>query len=78
MSGSLVIPQLTGCDVSRETVERLTVVGPQSKGTEVLDVLWENGFRVMRSGPYTDRAMHPKVDVSRFLFIAERVTDGNG
>lgn len=57
---------------SRILLERVRVVGPMEEGQPVLRELHDAGFQTVRSGPYTDREMHPMADVKRFLFIAER------
>lgn len=66
-------PNLPNCKVKKTIIERLEVVGPGDSRRTILDELEEKGFNVVRSGPYTDKTMHPRVDVTRFLFIAERV-----
>lgn len=63
---------LVGADVRRECIERLTVVGKMDDSRRVMEWLHSRGFRLVRSGPYTDREMHPMVDVKRFKFVAER------
>lgn len=65
-------PNLPKCKVTKSIIERIKVVGPYESGQQVLDELFDKGFSVVRSGPYTDRKMHPTVDMTRFLFIAER------
>lgn len=37
--------------------------------------MYAEGFRLTRSGPYTDEKMHPDVDVTRFMFVAEKVLE---
>lgn len=69
------VPAFPGCKVQLSQIQRVTIVGPQVKSKEVFDTLFENGFRVTRSGPYTNSRMHPRVDITRFLFIAERIVD---
>lgn len=54
-----------------EYIERGRFVGPMSEGQAVLKALHDDGWRTVRSGPYTDKQMHPRVDDSRFLFIME-------
>ena len=56
----------------RETFERIRVVGPIEESKQVLAELQSEGWHVTHVGPYTDRNMHPMVDVTQFLFIAER------
>jgi len=56
----------------RVYIERIDVIGPMDEGETVLKALWAEGYRTIRSGPYTNRDMHPNVDMTRFLFIAER------
>jgi hypothetical protein len=58
--------------VEAKRIERLRIVGPYAEGKECLEWLYANGFSVTRSGPYTDREMHPACDIERFLFTAER------
>jgi hypothetical protein len=59
-----------------DRVERFRVVGPAAKAGEVMDALHANGFRLLRSGPYTNKQMHPRLDMDRFLYIAEREIGG--
>jgi hypothetical protein len=56
----------------RSTLERRTLVSPMEKGQETLNALHADGWRTVRSGPYTNKRMFPKVDINRFLFVAER------
>jgi hypothetical protein len=67
---------LAGCNVTRSVVERLDIVGPMEQAKAVKEHLFDAGFRTIRSGPYTDREMHPKADMTRFLFVVERVIKG--
>lgn len=64
--------QIFGADVRRQCVERLTIVGKEQDSRRVMKWLAERGFRIIQSGPYTDREMHPNVDLTRFKFVAER------
>lgn len=61
-----------GCEVERAVFEHIRVVGPTDLAEPAAATLASYGFRVTRSGPYTDREMHPTVDVKRFLFLGER------
>jgi hypothetical protein len=61
-----------GWDVKRKQIERLTIVCPRNEAQGCLMWLSENGYTCTRSGPYTDRDMYPRADISRSLFIAER------
>jgi hypothetical protein len=63
---------LSACKVKRRIVERLEVAGPMDRSKEVMNQLFEAGFMVTQSGPYTDSKMFPDADVTRFLFHAER------
>lgn len=72
------VPKFPGCKVQLDHIQRVTIVGPYEKSNEVFDILFDSGFRIVRSGPYTDKAMHPKVDMKRFLFIADRIVDQEG
>lgn len=58
--------------VNSAMIERITLIGPMKDGQRALEWLHEQGYRTIRSGPYTNKEMHPKYDISRFLFIAER------
>lgn len=66
-------PNLPDCKVKKTIVERLEVVGPSEIFRRVLDELYDKGFNVVHSGPYTDKKLHPRVDVKRFQLFAERV-----
>ncbi len=55
----------------REHIERITVIGPMGESKQVLHEL--SDWRMVRSGPYTDAKMFPKLDMNRFLFVMERV-----
>lgn len=57
---------------TRQTFERVTVVGPMSECQIKMMSLHDKGFRVIRSGPYTDAEMHPQVDVTRYKLVGER------
>jgi hypothetical protein len=66
----------TTADIDRYTTktekfERRTFVGPFDESKEMLDALGTE-WHIIRSGPYTDRKMWPKVDVTRYMLIAER------
>jgi hypothetical protein len=61
-----------GCQVQRVRLERLRVIGPMENRLQVMNSLYADGFDVTQSGPYTDVELHPKVDSTHFLFIAER------
>lgn len=56
----------------RQMLERVRLIGPQDKSRAVMEALARKGFRLIQSGPYTTKTMFPKVDPTRFLFIAER------
>lgn len=56
----------------REALERITLVGPHEDGLEVMERLHNDGWWMIQSGPYCDNAIHPTVDVTRFMFVAER------
>jgi hypothetical protein len=58
----------------RNIIERRRLVGPYADGKTVMQALHADGWRITRSGPYTNLKMFPDVDASRFLFIAERET----
>lgn len=56
-------------------IERVQIVGKKDEYDNCLQWLQDNGYSIVRSGPYTDSQMYPKVDATRFLFVAERTTD---
>ncbi len=64
---------LKGCLVVQQQVERLEVAGPEDKSLEATQQLIREGYRILRTGPYTDRKMYPKLDRTRFLIVAERI-----
>ncbi|MDQ3918735.1 MAG: hypothetical protein M3348_09685 [Acidobacteriota bacterium] len=64
-----------GWQLETSKLEEVRIVGPFADGSECLQWLYDNGFSVQRSGPYTDRDMHPDVDITRFLFTAVRKID---
>lgn len=56
----------------QQMIERIRLVGPNDKSREVMDALARKGYHLIKSGPYTTKTMFPKVDPTRFLFVAER------
>lgn len=64
---------LKGCVVVQQNVERIELFGPEDKSIEAANQVTREGYRILRTGPYTDRAMYPKLDSTRFLIVAERV-----
>ena len=64
--------KIAGCTVRGETIERIRIVGPAAEKHAVFEYLDDEGFRATNSGPYTDAKLKPRVDVTRFLIIAER------
>lgn len=66
---------LAGCKVETELIERRKIVGPMARSNEVMQHLYEQGWRVTFSGSYTDRKMFPRCDGGRFLFHAERTIE---
>ena len=63
---------LKGCFVIQQHVERLELSGPQDKAVEATSQLLREGYRVLWTGPYTDREMYPRLDHTRFMIVAER------
>ncbi len=61
--------------VKTERIERRTIVGLMEERQAVLAQLYDDRWRVIRSGPFADQKSFPKVDASRFLFVAERETE---
>lgn len=66
---------LKGCLVIQQHVERLELSGPEDKAVEATAQLAREGYRVLRTGPYTDREMYPKLDHTRFMIVAERIVN---
>ena len=64
---------MRGLTVARRSVERLRISGPEERRDEVYEAFpVEEGWRFIRSGPFTNRTMFPLVDMTRFLFVLER------
>lgn len=63
--------------IQGERLERVEIVGPYTEGKECLEYLATEGYRVVRVGPYTDRKIHPRCDLERFLIRAERELKGD-
>jgi hypothetical protein len=59
--------------VSETRITRVRVVGPVEDLQRCLNWVEKKGYRVVRSGSYTDVEMSPESDSTRFLVIAERV-----
>lgn len=54
-------------------IERVEIVDRMDLRAATLANLHEDGYRVTYSGPYTTKAMFPKVDPEWFTLAAERV-----
>ena len=65
-----LVPHCDTLDIQQ--VERITAAGAMEKAGVVKTWLFDNGYRITRSGPYQDRSTYPNVDPSRFLIVAER------
>jgi hypothetical protein len=52
------------------TYVHLELVGPTEQSQAAMRWVYGLGGNVVRSGPYTDGKMFPKVDVERFLILA--------
>ena len=61
-----------GCAFERETIERLTIAGPMARSKDVMSMLHDDGWHLLRTGPYTDKDIYPRCNPDRFLFIAEK------
>jgi hypothetical protein len=57
--------------VEKSVREHRKVVGPMDESKAVMAAMFEDGWRITRSGPYTDKKMFPKLDCTRFMFTAE-------
>lgn len=66
------------CKVRRRFVEVIEVSGPMDLALDVMRRLIDEGFRVVRSGPYTGPEIHPRVDPGRFLYRGEREIESPG
>jgi len=55
-----------------KVIRRIEVVCPMTESKVVLNKLFDAGYRVIRSGPYTDAKMFPECDDKRCQFIAEK------
>ena len=62
-----------GCKAIQTKIVRVEVVGPIESREATFDDLYDEGFTVTRSGPYTDRNIFPKVDPERFCIVAEKM-----
>jgi len=73
-------PKFDNCKTSgTEVIVRYTVVGPMSQSRFVMAGLNKDPrVSIKRSGPYTDSAMFPKMDMDRFLFEVEVLLGGVG
>ena len=49
---------------------RLQLTGPSSQEVATLEWVHGLGGNAVRSGPYTNQKMFPKVDTKRFLVVA--------
>jgi hypothetical protein len=56
-------------------IHRIELVASADEKSVVLHDLELCGYSVVRIGPYTNKRMFPKVDVSMFKLIAERRAD---
>ena len=65
-------------DEKKSVHEHIRIVASDHLKNEVLAYLYENGYRVQRSGPYSDSSMWPRVDPTRFLALGERPIDYPG
>lgn len=61
--------------VKHEIIERITIIGPSEESREAYQWLGRGDYRIVTSGPYRDREMWPKVDVSRYKITAERAIE---
>ena len=56
--------------VYKKVFERVTVIGSMEERAKILDYLYNNGYKIRRSGP---KSISPtRVDVSKFKAVAER------
>ena len=63
---------MRGLRVSRRVVVRFEIEGPEERSQEIRDAFpSEHGWRIVRSGPYTNQSMHPRIDRSRFKMVVE-------
>lgn len=62
---------LKGVTFDQRIFKQVKIVGQMEHAKPIMNELFNRGWRITRSGPYTDDDLFPKVDSSRFLFIAE-------
>jgi hypothetical protein len=56
--------------------EIVTLIGKQEDAKAAMDYLHTGGFSIAQSGPFSNKEMWPKVDITRFKFIAWRDMEG--
>ena len=54
-------------------IERVEIVDRISLRAATFNRLFKDGFRIVRSGPYTTKAMFPEIDPGWFMVTAERI-----
>ena len=54
-------------------IERVEIVERETAREVTFNGLIRDGYRIVHSGPYTTKAMFPKVDPHWFMLTAERV-----
>ena len=59
-------------DGDPDTLERWRIRGAIKYRADVRDYLVAHGFVIKSNGYYTDKRMHPRVDTSGFVIVAER------
>ena len=60
--------------VKRRFYEQIELVCPMAERNAIIDWLGENEFHITENGPFRTRKMFPKVDPSRFMLTAQRIT----
>lgn len=56
--------------VYKKVIERITIIGSMEEKSEILDYAYDNGYKVIRSGPI--RVSLTQVDPNKYKIVAER------
>lgn len=58
------------CVVDRETIERLSIIGPKERSREVLSMLANDGYHITLNGPL--RISSSRTDKTKFHIVARK------
>jgi len=56
--------------VHKKVIERITIIGSMEEKSKILDYVYDNGYRITRSGP--KRISLTRVDLGKYKLVAER------